>query len=75
MSHKIPRHMRPGYPIAGYNGHTTDDKHCPRCGSREVTLLGFAIASGRRIGLCAECGENYIVESERAEQRQAGGEA
>jgi uncharacterized Zn finger protein (UPF0148 family) len=63
MSYK--KHPRqPGYPIPGYNGHTADAVHCPRCGSPAVKLLG-GFTSGQRIGVCSACGENYIVEPER----------
>ncbi len=52
---------RENYPIPGYNGHTTDEEHCPRCGSENVTRLGN-FSSGRRIGICHECGENYVLD-------------
>ena len=52
-----------GYPLPGYEGHTTDAEHCPRCGSEEFALIGGSlIQSGQRIGICRECGENFIVE-------------
>lgn len=72
MAHK--KHIcKPGYPLPDYNGHTTDDKRCPRCGSEELTLMGGSmIKSGQRIGICAECGENFVVEppSNKVETQQ-----
>lgn len=62
MAHKKYT-CKPGYPLPGYNGHTTDAGHCPRCGSEELTLIGGRIIkSGQHIGICASCGENFIVE-------------
>ncbi len=56
----------PGYPLPGYNGHTTDPQHCPRCGRPEAVLLsGFT--SGQRIGICENCGANYVVEPQKEE--------
>ena len=50
-----------GYPQPGYNGHTDDAVRCPNCGSQHIRLLdGFT--SGQRLGICFNCGENYVVE-------------
>lgn len=58
---KQPR--KDGYPIPGYNGHTHDAAHCPRCGAEDIILLA-RILSGQRIGVCHNCAENFIVEPE-----------
>lgn len=66
---KTPTHIekrKENYPIPGYNGHTTDEKHCPRCGSEAITIIS-CFSSGRRIGVCHNCGENYIVERRAAQ--------
>ena len=55
------RECRESYRITDYGASTTDAKHCPRCGSTYVVLLGH-FSSGKRIGVCRECGENYVVE-------------
>ncbi len=57
MAHKC----REGYPLPGYGGETADEKHCPRCGCDSVAVLSSHIMSGKRIGICQECGENYII--------------
>lgn len=33
---------------------------CDRCGSENVKALGN-FASGRRIGICQDCGENFVI--------------
>jgi predicted RNA-binding Zn-ribbon protein involved in translation (DUF1610 family) len=60
---KPKRVVRPGYPLPDFKvtGHTVDAWHCPNCGSTAISLLdGFT--SGQRIGICNECGANYIAE-------------
>ena len=72
MMTKTPTHKwkcRENYPIPGYIGYTTDPLHCPRCGSEDVTILLGSFSSGSRIGVCRECGENYIVERQRRETK------
>lgn len=67
---KTPTHKwkcRENYPVPGYGGYTTDERHCPRCGSEDVTILLGSFSSGSRIGVCHECGENYIVKRREAE--------
>ena len=60
---KIKRHgPMAGFPMPGYNGHTTNSRRCPRCGSRERSLLAPAL-SGQRIGICHNCGENFVVDA------------
>ena len=62
-SKKKRQPSRPGYPLPDYHGHTTDDKHCPSCGSEEITLIGGGLVkSGQQIGICYNCSENFIVD-------------
>lgn len=58
---------RDGYPVSIYAGYTTDAAHCPRCGAEDIALLRPCL-SGQRIGVCHECGENYIVSAPRQEE-------
>jgi transcription elongation factor Elf1 len=53
MAQKRHIELVDGYPLPGYN--------CPRCGSEELTLIG-PFTSGQRVGVCKNCGENFIVE-------------
>ena len=56
-----------GYPLASYltDGTTDDDKLCPRCGSDKFDFVDCQITSGQRIGVCRNCGANYIVNPPR----------
>jgi len=55
-----------GYPLASFP-YTTDPEHCPNCGSEKMGLVDAVFTSGQRIGVCKNCGANYIVEPAQAE--------